>query len=141
MIAVDTNLLVYAHRRGLPQHRAAQRALARARDDARGWGIALPCLAEFWSVVTHPASAGGPSTSEQARRFLAALIEAQAAVWLPGENFWERLAGLAVDLKVRGPRIFDLQIALTAFENGASELWTHDAGFVTLPGLRLCHPL
>ena len=141
MIAVDTNLLIYAHRAGLPEHRPAQRALTRARNDTRGWGIALPCIAEFWSVVTHPACTGGPSTAEQAYRFLAALVEAEAAVWVPGENLWEKLARLAVDLRVQGPRIFDLQIALIAYENGASELWTHDAGFVTIPGLRLYDPL
>ncbi len=141
MIAIDTNLLIYAHRAGLPQHRAAQRALAKARNDPRGWGIALPSVAEFWSVVTHPASAGGPSTPQQAHDFLAALVEAEAAVWLPGENFGEILARVAADLKVQGLRIFDLQIALTALENGASEIWTHDAGFLMVPGLRVHDPL
>lgn len=142
MIAIDTNLLVYAHRAGLPEHRAAGRAIERARREARGWGIALPCIAEFWSVVTHPASSGGPSTAQQAHDFLAALIvEAEAAVWLPREHFWDRLARLAADLRVQGPRIFDLQIALTAFENGASELWTHDAAFASIPGLRVYDPL
>jgi len=140
MIAVDTNLLVYAHRRDLPENQAARRALERARRQARGWGIALPCIAEFWSVVTHPGSRGGASTAQQAHDFLAALIEAEAAIWHPGEHFWERLTRLAADLGVQGPRIFDLQIGLTAFENGASELWTHDSLFVTIPGLRVYDP-
>lgn len=142
MIALDTNLLVYAHRAGLPEHRAARRALERAHHDLGGWGLALPCIVEFWSVVTHPASAGGASTARQAYDFVAALVlEAEAAVWLPREHFWERLARRAADLGVQGPRIFDLQIALIAFENGASELWTHDSGFLSLPGLRVYDPL
>jgi hypothetical protein len=58
-------------------------------------------------------------------------------VWTPGTGFDERLLQLAVDLDVSGPRIFDLQIALTAFEHGAAELWTHDRNFVKIPGLRL----
>lgn len=62
-------------------------------------------------------------------------------VWTPGTGFDGRLLQLAVDLKVAGTRIFDLQIALTVFEHGASELWTHDRSFVKLPGLRLIHPL
>jgi len=41
---------------------------------------------------------------------------------------------------VQGPRIFDLQIALTAFENGATEIWTHDRNFLSLPGLRVRDP-
>ena len=142
MIAVDTNLLIYGHRGGVSEHRAARGAIQKASRDGRGWGIAAPCIAEFWSVVTHPASAGGPSTAQQAQGFLRALIvEAGALVWLPQNGFWERLARLATDLHVRGSRIFDLQIALIAFENGATEIWTHDRNFVTLPGLARHDPL
>ncbi|MBI1897486.1 MAG: PIN domain-containing protein [Acidobacteria bacterium] len=142
MIAVDTNLLIYAHRQGLPEHRGARRAIQHARDHDRGWGIASPCIAEFWSVVTHPACAGGPSTARQAHDFLRSLIVgAGASVWLPQPGFWERLARAAADLKVPGARIFDLQIALIAFENGAGEIWTHAARFSALPGLLVRDPL
>jgi toxin-antitoxin system PIN domain toxin len=142
MIAIDTNLLVYAHRAGLSEHRAARQALHRASNDVRGWGIPLPCIAEFWSVVTHPSSLGGPSTAQQARGFLKALIvEAAAAVWLSREGFWERLTQLATNLHVQGSRVFDLQIALAAFDNGASEIWTHDVHFVSFPGLSVYDPL
>lgn len=141
MIAIDTNLLVYAHRSGLPEHRSARRVIERASQDPRGWGIPFPCLAEFWCVVTHPASAGGPSPPSKARAYLQALVRAGAGIWMPAEDFWERVLALGLQLDVRGPRIFDLQIALTALDHGASELWTHDRGFVSLPGLRLRHPL
>lgn len=60
---------------------------------------------------------------------------------LPGPGFGERLLQATADLEVSGPRIFDLQIALSAFEAGATELWTHDAAFVTVPGLRVSDPL
>ncbi len=141
MIALDTNLLVYAHRAGLPEHRAARRAIERAGRDARGWGIAVASVAEFWSVVTHPESRGGASSAARASGFLGALSAAGARVWLPGAGFADRLLGLAGRLGVQGPRVFDLQIALTAFDNGAAELWTHDARFVALPGLRIHDPL
>src|ERR1700690_1385205 len=39
VIAVDTNLLVYAHRAGCPEHDAARRAIEDAANDAGGWGI------------------------------------------------------------------------------------------------------
>jgi predicted nucleic acid-binding protein len=42
---------------------------------------------------------------------------------------------------VVGPRVFDLQIAMTALDHGATEMWTHDAGFVRLPGLPVRDPL
>jgi toxin-antitoxin system PIN domain toxin len=141
MIALDTNLLVYAHRARTPQHRAARRVIERAAGNPHGWGIATPVLPEFWSVVTHPACEGGPSTSVQASRFIEALRQAGAATWLPGPGFGERLLQVAADRRITGPRIFDLQIAMIAFENGATELWSHDSAFLTVPGLRLLDPL
>jgi uncharacterized protein len=142
VIAIDTNLLVYAHRAAVPEHQAARRALERAAGGDAGWGIAQPVLAEFWSVVTHPASAGGPSTPSQARAFLDALIrDGGAQVWLPSSGFGEQLLRAAVDRKVTGPRIFDLQIALVALGHGAHELWTHDREFLAPPGLRVVDPL
>ncbi len=141
MIAIDTNLLVYAHRSALSEHRRARRALERASVDRRGWGVALATVTEFWSVVTHPAAAR-PSSASEARAFLASLTtDGDLQVWTPGPRFDDRLLQLAADLTVIGTRIFDLQIALTAFEHGASEVWTHDEGFAKVPGLRLIDPL
>lgn len=45
------------------------------------------------------------------------------------------------DLGIVGARIFDLQIAVTAMDHGATEMWTHDRGFITPPGLQHVDPL
>jgi uncharacterized protein len=142
MIAVDTNLLVYAHRRATPEHRNARKAIERAAAAKGGWGIPAPSLAEFWSVVTHPAATGRPSSPEQASGFIQALIEdGSARILRAGAGFGARLPRLAADLGISGVRIFDLQIALIAFENGARQIWTHDRSFVSVPGLRVIDPL
>ncbi len=142
MIAIDTNLLVYAHRRGTPEHKAAQRAIERAATHRSGWGLPVPTLSEFWSVVTHPSCVGGPSTVSDASAFLRSLLRTGGAqLWVPRVGFSKRFLELAVDLDLKGPRIFDLQIAVIAFDNGASELWTHDKQFVSVPGLRVRDPL
>lgn len=142
MIAIDTNLLVYAHRSALPEHRAARRALERAARADAGWGISQTSLVEFWSVVTHPASAGRPSTPDEASAFLTRLQhDGGAQFWTPAPGFGERLLRLATGLGVVGTRIFDLQIGLVAFDNGASEIWTHDRRFVAPPGLRVHDPI
>ena len=142
VIALDTNLLVYAHRSGVPEHLSAQRAIQRASDDPRGWGVALASIGEFWMNVTHPASSGGPSTAKRARDFLEALLlEGPGIVWMPREPFSTRFLQLASELNITGLRIFDLQIALTAFDNGATEIWTHDHDFVGIPGMRVHDPL
>ena len=140
MIAIDTNLLVYAHRAAADVHRPARKAIEQAANTSMGWGIPLPCISEFWSVVTHP-STPKPSTTREARGFIDALVSSGgAALWRPGKGFWPRFASLAQELGVVGSRIFDLQIAGIAIENGASELWSHDRRFVQIPGLKLIDP-
>jgi hypothetical protein len=142
VIAVDANLLVYAHRAGCPEHDAARRAIEEAANDADGWGIPSACLFEFWSVVTHPSSLGGGSSPFTARRFIEALIEtAGAAILPPAAALAPRCLQIAEQLDVRGPRIFDLQIGLAALDAGVTEIWTHDAGFVGIPGLKVRDPL
>jgi len=142
MIAVDANLLIYAHRSGAPEHSRAREAIERAACDSRGWGMALGTIVEFWSVVTHPSIPGRPSTAAEALGFIESLAETGGAeIWMPGPGFARRLMQVAAVLKVAGPRIFDLQIALTAFESGAHELWTNDSHFQSIPGLQVRNPI
>jgi len=141
LIAVDTNLLVYAHRAATPEHPAAVQALRAANRNVQGWGYSLFSVGEFWRVVTNPTIRGGPSTPEQTSGFLDLLAESGAQCWLPLAGFPQRLLLHACQLPVVGPQIFDLQIGLICREAGATELWTHDHNFVALPGLKVFDPL
>lgn len=142
MIALDTNLLIYAHREGSPEHAAAAQAIMAALEDPRGWGICLPSVSEFWSIVTHPKIPGGPSSPNVVNHFFHYLLaEGHGNIWTPGAGFGERLMRWAASLKVRGKRIFDLQIAVIAYEHGAQEIWTHDHDFASIPPVRVFDPL
>lgn len=141
MVVIDTNLLVYAHRAATGQHVAAREALERAGREPGGWGIAAASAFEFWSVVTHPAAAGRPSTTAEARAFIEALVDAGARLLSPGPALGRRVLDLADRLGVTGPRVFDLHIAVTALDHGATQLWSHDRGFVAPAGLAVVDPL
>jgi len=142
VIAIDTNLLVYAHRARLPEHQAGRTAIERAASTPEGWGTTLTNVLEFWSIVTHPAAAGRPSSPSQVIRFFGGLAAGgMAELWVPRPGFAGRLMRVAEDLGIQGARVFDLAIALTAFEAGASEIWTHDRQFCSVPGLRVVLPL
>jgi predicted nucleic acid-binding protein len=97
--------------------------------------MTMPSVAEFFSVVTHPAARGKPSSPRAAADFLASLREAGVEELVPGPGFAARLVQLAADMGAAGSRIFDLQIGLCAQDGGAIKLWTHDRIFVKIPGL------
>ena len=138
MIAIDTNILVYAHREGTPQHEAARGAILEALRHPEGWGICLPSVAEFWRIVTHPSMPGGKSSPPTVSHFFHYLLtEGHGHLWTPGPGFGQRLLKWATSLKVHGGRIFDLQIAVIAFEHGAREIWTHDQHFSSVPALKV----
>jgi predicted nucleic acid-binding protein len=123
MIALDTNILIYAHRTGgVPEHRAAKRLIEELAESTGGWCIPFPCVAEFWAVVTHPAFTGRPSRPREARQFLNNLVTAGAKILYPRMGAMEHLAELAVRLDVQGARIFDLQIGLICQDSGALDL-------------------
>jgi len=107
-----------------------------------GAGIAVASVPEFFSLVTHPKGSPRPSKADQALDFLTQLESSGGLrVCLPKQAFHQRLVALAKDLGVIANRIFELQIAPTGLFGGATQLWTHDQGFVKVPGLALVDPL
>ena len=84
MIAVDTNILVYAYRADLPFHPAAVRCLTGLAEGPSVWGIPWSCAHEFLSVVTNPRVFRIPTPAAQALAFLDVLRGMEAA--LRGRN-------------------------------------------------------
>lgn len=141
MIAVDTNLLVYAHRRDAPWHGDAVEVL-RDLVEGRGgsWAIPWPCLHEFLAVVTRSLWARPmpvAAASEAVARLLASpTVELLAET----DRHWEVLAGL-LGTGVVGPRVHDARIAAICLEHGVGELLTADRDFSVFPTLRTRNPL
>jgi predicted nucleic acid-binding protein len=54
MIAVDSNLLVYAHREDSQWHEAADSCILELAEANAPWAIPWPCIHEFLAIVTHP---------------------------------------------------------------------------------------
>lgn len=130
MIAVDTNILVYAHREETPLHRPA---LARLRALAEGqatWGVPVFCLGEFIRVVTHPAVFAPPSSVEEAVAALEGLLASPSLVVLwPGERYWRLFRDALVQARAAGNLAFDAQIVAVCREWGVGALLTEDRDF------------
>lgn len=142
MIAVDTNLLVYAHRQDSPFHVRATEQIRALAESPRDWAIPWPCLHEFYSIVTHRRIYSPPSTIEQAIDQIEAWLASPSLVLLSeSEMHWTVLRALLTDGKAIGPMVHDARIAALCVGHGVRELWSADRDFGRFPRLRTCNPL
>ena len=138
MIAVDTNVLVYAHRAETALHQAATRKLVELAAGRGLWGLPVFCAGEFIRVVTHRRVFNPPSTLEEAIQFLERVVAAPGCrILRPEAGFFELLTTVAREADARGNLAFDAQIAALCREHGVSTLLTNDRDFARFEGLRL----
>lgn len=66
MTGVDSNILIYAHRRDSPWNAAAKDVMRRLAEGSESWAIPWQCIYEFLAVTTHPRVYSPPSSLRQA---------------------------------------------------------------------------
>jgi toxin-antitoxin system PIN domain toxin len=141
MIALDTNILVYAHRADSPLHPAAARALKRLAESPAPWAIPWPCVHEFLSVVTNLKIFRPPTPPEAA-------IE-QVEIWMESPTlrllaepagYWRELRAAFLAGKLSGPQVHDARIHAICIANAVGELWSADRDFSRMRGLRIVNP-
>lgn len=142
MIALDTNLLVYAHREDSPWHERAYVALAGLAEGRETWAIPWPCLHEFLAVVTHPRIFDPPSPVPAALAQAGAWLESPTLMLL-GESrgYWPHLEREVERSRVTGPRVHDARVAALCRFHRVRELWSADRDFGRFPGLPVRNPL
>jgi len=142
VIAVDTNLLVYAHREDSPFHERASDCLAVLAQGRAAWAIPWPCLHEFIAIVTHPKVYRPPSPLAAALDQVEAWLESPTLLLL-GESagYWPQLRSLLVSGRVAGPLVHDARIAALALEHGVRELWSADRDLGRFAPLKVRNPL
>ena len=142
MIALDTNLLVYAHREDSPWHDSAIRCVAELAEGRAAWAIPWPCVHEFLGVVTHPRIYRPATPLELALDQVAAWIEVPTLVLLgETDGYWDELRRLVAAGRVVGPQVHDARIAALCRHHGIDELWTADRDFSRFPDVTCRNPL
>ncbi len=142
MIAVDTNLLVYAHRVDSEWYDRASERLRELAEGTARWSIPWPCLHEFLAIVTHPRVFAVPTPLEAAVDQVAAWIESPSVVLLAeADDSFEQLRDLLIASRVTGPKVHDARIAALCLLHGVRELWTADRDFSRFPALATRNPL
>lgn len=142
MIAVDTNLLVYAHRADSEWHDRAGECIRELAEGRATWSIPWPCIHEFLAIATHPRIWDPPTPAAAALDQVDAWMESPTLVLIAeGAEHWNVLREQVTAGRIAGPRVHDARIAALCLAHGVRELWTADRDFSRFPALAAVNPL
>ena len=141
MMLVDTNVMIYAHRRDVPRHQEYREWLQQLVDGPQPYAVSDFAIAGMVRVVTNPRIFRQPATIAEALDF-ADMIRHQPHARLvnPGPGFWQIFSSLCRQAQVRGDLVPDTYLAALAIEHGC-EVISDDKDFDKFPGLRWSRPL
>jgi uncharacterized protein len=142
VIAIDTNILVYAHRADSGFHSQAKACVERAAQSLAPWAVPWPCLHEFYAIVTHLRIYNPPTPPDRAIEQIEIWLESPSLVLLAESGgHWPQLKTLLQRAKTAGPAVHDARIAALCLVHGVSELWSADRDFSRFPALKTANPL
>lgn len=142
MIAVDTNLLVYAHRADSEFHELARETIIQLAEGRSAWAIPWPCIHEFLAITTHPRIFAPPTSMRAACDQVEAWLESPSLILIGEEEaHWSTLRPLLEGARIAGPRVHDARIAALCLRHGVTELLSADRDFSRFPALRVRNPL
>jgi hypothetical protein len=142
MIAVDSNLLVYAHREDSPWHASAFDRMLQLAEGRAPWAIPWPCIHEFLAIVTHPRIYAPPTPLAKAIDQVEAWLESPSLVLLSeSEDYWQGVRNILQTGRVSGPQVHGARIVALCQQHGVTELWSADRDFGRFPRLKVRNPL
>jgi hypothetical protein len=140
LLLPDINVLVYAFREDMADHRLANAWLESQRSGPSEFALAEFTLASFLRLVTNSRVMPVTTGLESALDFLDELLATpNVRLVRPGERHWPIFTNLCRAADARGNRVRDAYLAALAIEHGC-ELATFDRGFGRYPGLHWSVP-
>ncbi|MBI4208074.1 MAG: PIN domain-containing protein, partial [Deltaproteobacteria bacterium] len=136
--AIDTNILIYAHREEAPHHQKAKRILTQFAEGNDPWVLPWPCIYEFLRVVTHPKVFHPPTPTEIAWAAIENLLQSPMILLLSeAERHPHILSDLVKATSIKGNILHDAHIAALLIENGILQILTADEDFNRFSGLKV----
>jgi uncharacterized protein len=143
VLAVDTNVLVYAADAHSQFHLPCRQWLKRQRAQTGAWFVSWPIIYEFLRVTTHPRVMRQPWTAPKAWEFVASLLASPSmGVLVPTQRHADVAGELFSELPhLAGNILHDAHTAILMREHGVKQICTRDTDFVRFPFLQIVDPL
>lgn len=111
MTAVDTNILVYAHRADSSWYEPASSVITELAEGQSPWAIPWPCIYEFLAIVTHPRIYKPPTPMEDALVQVDRWLESPSVHLISEDDaFFEVVRPIVKASGVRGGAVHDARI-------------------------------
>jgi toxin-antitoxin system PIN domain toxin len=142
LIALDANILVYAHRKDSEWNEVASDVVTKLAEGSQSWAIPWPCIHEFLSIVTSPKIYKPSSTLVEAINQVELWMESPTLLLIgEGEGYWREFSAVSIAGRVTGGAVHDARIAAICCAHGVKELWTVDRDFGRFPKQKVKNPL
>jgi uncharacterized protein len=135
VLAVDTNVLVYAAHADSQFHHACRDWLERQRAQPDAWYTTWAILYEFMRVTTHGRVMRRPWSAPAAWNFVAALLASPGlAVLVPIQRHADVAGKVILELPhLAGNLLHDAHTAILMGEHGIGRICTRDTDFYRFP--------
>jgi toxin-antitoxin system PIN domain toxin len=143
VIAVDTNVLVYAADSDSPFHAPCREWLEQQRSRPDAWYTTWSILYEFLRVTTHVKVMRRPWTAQGAWKFVAALLQSPGfGVLAETDRHAEVARGVIAELpELSGNLVHDAHTAILMREHGIVRICTRDTDFARFPFVEMIDPV
>jgi len=143
VLAVDTNVLVYAADADSQFHAPCRGWLERQRARPDAWYTTWGIIYEFLRVTTHPRVMRRPWSASAAWEFVAALLASPGLGILVPTQRHADVAGEVISAlpHLAGNLIHDAHTAILMREHGIGRICTRDSDFNRFPFLEVVDPL
>jgi uncharacterized protein len=143
VLAVDTNVLVYAADVDSQFHVSCREWLERQRTRPDAWYTTWAILYEFLRVTTHPRVLRRPWNAPAAWEFVAALLASPGlAVLVPTQRHADVAEKVFSELPhLAGNVLHDAHTAILMREHGIGRICTRDTDFNRFPFLEVIDPV
>lgn len=140
MILVDVNVIIYANRPEVPQHRECLSWLEGTVNSGRPFGMSELVLSSFIRIISNPRVFVAPTPLHHAIRVANELLARDNCVHIrPGPSHWSLFTGLCIAVNACGNLVTDAYLAALAIEHDCDWIST-DSDFARFPGLRWRQP-
>lgn len=140
---IDTNILLYAANRSVPEHERARAFLREVQSDPGVWYLTEGIAYEFLRVATHPRVFPTPLSAADGLSFLETLLSWPGIAMLqPGAGHWALLRRVLASLHApSGNILFDVRTAVLMREHGVRRIYTADTDFLQFDDLQVVNPV